>query len=219
MLALVLLGLIPSIAHESKTVGSSSPSQIEKVIDSEEPAQILDLQYLNPRKLPRNFSQALVLSRKITSLNESPDSISPIVSQMLEIRGGDLSGWKFSPGSRARRAAVRNSTKTGGGGSLFVEEFTPLNPYRYQHRYSAGVPVKAQPNLFQPGNGGNGEGGGDFSNFKGGPSPYEGKFDYNNPAHSRENVKFVDKRVDHSYDRHAKDCYGMEGQIQHLINY
>lgn len=214
LLALVILGLIPSIAHESRTVGSSSSSQIERVIviDSEEQAQILDLQYLNSRKLPRNFSQALILSRKITSLNESPDEIESVVSQMLNIRGGDLSDWKFSPGSRARGAAVANSTKTSGtnaGGSFFVEGFTPLNPYRYQHRHP--TPVKTQPNSFQPGNGGNDGNGGNFSDFKGGPSPYQGKFNYDNQNHRRDNVEFVDKRVDHSYDRHAKDCYGMQG--------
>lgn len=80
MLVAVLLGLIPSIAQESKTVGSSTSSQIERVINSEESAQILDLKYLNHRKMKSHSSQALVLSRKIQSVNSNPDSVSPIVS-------------------------------------------------------------------------------------------------------------------------------------------
>ena len=42
-------------------------------------------------------------------------------------------------------------------------------------------------------------------------SPYKDKFNYDNSNHTRDNVKFTDRRVDHAYDRHAKKCYGMEG--------
>ena len=173
MLAAVLLGLIPSITQESKTVGSnmrsiSTSSQIERVINSEESAQILDLKYLNHRKMKSHSSQALVLSRKIQSVNSNPDSVSPIVSQMLQIRGGD--NWKFGPGSKARGAALRNAGKSGG---LFVDGFTPPNPYRHQHRYPTRVPVKIEPNPFQPGNGGGNNCGGNGSNGPNNPGKSE----------------------------------------------
>lgn len=217
MLAAISFGLIPGIAQESKTVdpntsSRSASSQIERVINSEESAQILDLKYLNQRKLKRHFSQTLVLSRQIESVNSNPDSFSPIVSQMLHLRGGE-GNWKFGPGSKARGAAARNHGKSSG---LFVEGFTPPNPYGHQHRYPTRVPVKVEPNPFQPGNGGGnnnnyGGNGSNFSDFKGGPSPYKDKFNYDNSNHTRDNVKFTDRRVDHAYDRHAKKCYGMEG--------
>lgn len=51
----------------------------------------------------------------------------------------------------------------------------------------------------------------DMSNYKGGPNPFTDKLDYNNPAHSRENVDFSDpKRMNHAYDRHADKCFGMK---------
>ena len=100
---------------------------------------------------------------------------------------------------------------------LFVEGFTPLNPYRYQQRYPHRIPYKMQASPFQPGNGGGnnnddyGGTGSKFSDFKGGPSPYKDKFNYDNSNHARQNVKFSDRRVDHAYDGHAKKCYGIEG--------
>ena len=158
-----------------------------------------DIGYFNYNRVKNNSSRALVLSRKIKSQNSNLYSES-IVSKTLQIRGG-ADYWKFGPGSKARGAAVQNHGKSSG---LFVDAFTPPNPYGYQHRYPARVPIKAEPNPFQPGNvGGNnnnyGGNGGNFSDFKGGPSPYKDKFNYDNPNHTRENVQFVDRRVDHTY--------------------
>lgn len=173
MLAAISSGLIPGIAQESKTVdpntsSRNASSQIGRVINSEESAQILDLKYLNQRKLKSHSSQALVLSRKIQSVNSNPDSVSPIIYQLLQIRGGD--NWKFGPGSKARGAAARNAGKSGG---LFVDGFTPLNPYIHQHRYPTRVPVKVEPNPFQPGNGGGNNCGGNGSNGPNNPGKSE----------------------------------------------
>ena len=117
MLAAISSGLIPRIAQESKTVdpntsSRNASSQIERVINSEESAQIFDVKYLNQHKLKSHSSQALVLSRKIQSVNSNPDSVSPIVSKLLQIRGGN--NWKFRPSSKARGAAARNAGKSGG---------------------------------------------------------------------------------------------------------
>lgn len=103
MLAAISFGLIPGIAQEPKTVdpntsSRSASSQMERVIKSEESAQILDLKYLNQRKLKRHFSQILVLSRQIESVNSNPDSFAPIVSQMLHLRGGNNCGENGSNG-------------------------------------------------------------------------------------------------------------------------
>ena len=154
MITLALLNFTTSIRQESTSEGlnrisRSNSNQIERVIKSEHSTQILDLRYLNRREIKRDSSKALALSRNIQAVNSNPDSVSPIVSQMLKMRGGD--NWKFSPGSRARGAAARNAGKSAGP---FVYGFTPLNPYKYQHRYPTRIPAKIQPNRFQPRNGG-----------------------------------------------------------------
>ena len=49
-----------------------------------------------------------------------------------------------------------------------------------------------------------------FGDFKGGPSPYKDKLNYDNPNHNRENVSFYNpRRMNHSYDGHAEQCFGM----------
>ena len=41
----------------------------------------------------------------------------------------------------------------------------------------------------------------DHSKYRGGPSPFINNFDYDNPDHTKENVRFTDeRRMDHSYD-------------------
>ena len=149
MLAAISVGLIPGVTQWPKTNSTSASSQIERVIKSEESAPILDLKYLSQHKLKRHSSQMLVLSWQIEAMNSNPDSFAPIVSQTLHLRGGD--GWKFGPGSKARGAAARNHGRSSG---LFVEGFTPLNPYGHHHRYPVRVPIKVEPNPFQPGDGG-----------------------------------------------------------------
>jgi len=51
----------------------------------------------------------------------------------------------------------------------------------------------------------------DPSQYKGGSNPFTDKFDYNNPKHTRENTQFSNqKRMSHSYDRHAEKCFGIQ---------
>jgi hypothetical protein len=51
----------------------------------------------------------------------------------------------------------------------------------------------------------------DASKYNGGPNPFTENFNYENVNHRRDNVDFSNqKRMNHSYDRHAKKCFGME---------
>ena len=50
----------------------------------------------------------------------------------------------------------------------------------------------------------------DFSQYKGGPSPFK-NFDYDNENYTRENVVFSSqRRMNHSYDGHVEKCFGMQ---------
>lgn len=50
----------------------------------------------------------------------------------------------------------------------------------------------------------------DSSYYKGGPSPFK-DFDYSNNDYTRQNVCFDDeKTMSHLYDRHARDCFGIQ---------
>ena len=50
----------------------------------------------------------------------------------------------------------------------------------------------------------------DPSDYKGGPSPFVDKLDYNNSKQSSQNVDFSNQnRMNHSYDGHAEQCFGM----------
>ena len=95
--------------------------------------------------------------------------------------------------------------------------FVPQNIYCRYHKYepaSCKPRAKVSDDLFQ-GNGGNNQpppedGNFDASQYKGGPSPFK-DFDYDNPSHTRENVGFSNqKRMSHSYDGHAEECFGMK---------
>lgn len=90
MITLALLNFTTSIRQESTSEGlnrisRSNSNQIERVIKSEHSTQILDLRYLNRREIKRDSSKALALSRNIQAVNSNPDSVSPIVSQMLKL--------------------------------------------------------------------------------------------------------------------------------------
>lgn len=131
------------------------------------------------------------------------------------MRGG--ADWKFNPGNKARGAAARNAGKSSStSSSIFADAFTPPNTYRHQQRYSLKAPVKAERGAGGGHGNNNGGGSGKFSDFHGGPSPYKDSFDYDNPNHTRDNIKFPDRRVDHSYDRHAEKCYGMKANRNKL---
>lgn len=210
ILAAICSGIIPAVNKLPKPSdlimrNQSTSSKIEKAVHSQYSTSTPEVKYLDHRNIPTYSSRTLILMSDIRTVNSYPYVFPPVTSRMMQIRGGE---WKFGPGSKARGAAARNAGKSGG---VFVEGFTPTNPYGHQHRYPTRVPHSAQPNPFQPGNGGGNNYGGNGSNFKGGPSPYKDKFNYDNSNHTRENVKFTDRRVDHAYDGHAKKCYGMEG--------
>ena len=80
------------------------------------------------------------------------------------------------------------------------------------------IAPKLQPGLYNNGNGGDFDDSYDFkkfkkhdpSDYKDGPSLFVDKFDYNNPNHTPQHIKFENsKRLNHSYDRHAEQCFGM----------
>ena len=51
----------------------------------------------------------------------------------------------------------------------------------------------------------------DASQYKGGPSPFQ-KYEYEDPAVVAQNIGFNQpRRLNKSYDKHAKDCFGIMG--------
>lgn len=139
----------------------------------------------------------------------------------LEISGGDQS--KFGPGARAKADANRPS-KIRGSGSAYIpgaEGFVSQNPYCHYHE-NAPLSCKPKARLSDGQFQSNGDNNNpppeygqsskrDMSSYKGGPNPFTDKFDYDNLAHSRENVDYSDqKHINHAYDRHAEKCFGMK---------
>ena len=159
-----------------------------------------------------------------------------IKERVLILKGGDQS--KFGPGPRAKADARRNaqSEKSGSGSNIIpgANGFVPQSPYCHYHKSEPSLSCKSA-NLSSspfPGSGSNpppSTSNSDFSKYKGGPSPFENKFDYNNKNHTRENVDFSnERRMNNSYDGHAKDCFGItenrnkqtvENFIQNLRDY
>ena len=139
----------------------------------------------------------------------------------LEIRGGELG--KSGPGPRAKADARRNAQagKFSSSSTLIpgANGFVPPTGYTHFHKNS---PLSCKPrakplnSLFQDdGNDDNQppseNGDFDASQYKGGPNPFLDKFNYDNSNHTRENACFRNKkRMNHSYDRHAKECFGMK---------
>lgn len=92
------------------------------------------------------------------------------------------------------------------------------NTYCVYHKnapLSCKTNVKLSDKQFQPKDGKsemydqNGTSKFDPKDYKGGPPPFE-NFNYDNPTHTRENVKFSSqKRKNHMYNRHAKKCFGI----------
>jgi len=135
-------------------------------------------------------------------------------------RGGDHS--KIGPGARARADAQRMGKRAKGSGSSRIpgaDGFVPQNTYCQYHKYespSCKIPAKLSDNQFQPKDDGNdmsdqdGTGKFDPSDYKGGSRPFVGKFDYDNPNYTQQNVDFSNqRRMRHSYDGHAEQCFGM----------
>ena len=144
--------------------------------------------------------------------------ISESSKSALEIRRGDERFWKFGPGSKARGAARGNGRKARNS-SIFADGFVPQQTYCHYQKSDPPVScktiLKTSDNLFQ-GNGNNpppedaSNSNCDLSKYKGGPSPFK-NFDYDNENHTRENVNFSNqRRMNHSYDGHAKDCFGIQ---------
>jgi len=131
------------------------------------------------------------------------------------IRGGDLG--KSGPGPRGKAEAAKNPRKTGGG-SPFVQSFTPQRQYCSQlsnKPLSCRNNAKLKEDQFQPKDYGsemydqNGNSKFDPKDYKGGPPPFE-NFDFDNPNYTRKNVDFSnERRMNHSYDGHAEKCFGM----------
>lgn len=136
----------------------------------------------------------------------------------LEIRGGDERFWKFGPGSKALGIARGNGSKAKNS-NIFADGFVPQKTYCHYHKsdppLSCKTMVKVLDSPFQtngdnlpPEDGSNSNFG--LSKYKGGPSPFK-NFDYDNENHTRENVNFSNqRRMSHSYDGHAKNCFGIQ---------
>lgn len=144
------------------------------------------------------------------------DKISEASKNALKIRGGD--DWKFGPGKKARGAAVGNARKARNS-NIFADGFAPKQTYSHYHKLDAPLSckktVKVLDSQFQ-GNGDNpppkdgSNANSSFSQYRGGPSPFK-NFDYDNVDHTRQNVDFNNqKRMSHSYDVHAKKCFGIQ---------
>ena len=160
--------------------------------------------------------------------NQTPDLLTNPTNQFirtseafknaLETRGGDDHFWKFGPGSKARGAARGNGRKARNS-SIFVDGFVPQQTYCHYHKsdppLSCKTMVKVLDSPFQgngdnppPEDGSNSNFG--LSKYKGGPSPFK-NFDYDNENHTRENVNFSNqRRMSHSYDGHAKNCFDIQ---------
>lgn len=120
-----------------ETLAVSTKPVIERIFSNDElvilrrnstkAVQTSDLKYLNYDKMEGNSNQALILSQKIKSVNSNIDSFttSTIVSKTLQIRAGDLSDWKFGPGSKAGGAA--RSRGRGTGFFPVAEGFSPTS--------------------------------------------------------------------------------------------
>jgi hypothetical protein len=138
----------------------------------------------------------------------------------LIIRSGNFG--KNGPGARAKSDARRNA-KAGkfSSGSTIIPDANGFVPHQTYCRYHENAPLSCKPNVkvsdgtFQ-GDGDNNQpppedGKFDASQYKGGPSPFK-KYEYEDPAVVAQNIGFTQSRhLNKSYDKHAKDCFGIMG--------
>ena len=116
----------------------------------------------------------------------------------------------FSPTPTTKRISPRGRPRVNRRGTL-TDGFnkTPLKPFQPYRNHA-----KLNENKFNR-NGDNNQGtnndsSNDLSQYKGGPNPFTDKFNYDNPNHTRKNINFDnEKRLNHLYDRHAKDCFNL----------
>ena len=149
----------------------------------------------------------------------SNQPISKDSNSALDVRGGDLG--KSGPGARAKNDAHRNAKarRSTSRSSIIpgAEALVPPNAYYRNHQApSLSCKPKAHVAKSFQGDADNHQpppenGSCDASQYKGGPNPFRGKFDYDNPNYTRENTDFSSqKRMSHAYDRHAKKCFNMK---------
>ena len=139
---------------------------------------------------------------------------SPPMERIVKLSGGDQS--KFGPGARAKAAARRNAQSSG---SFLIPGANGFVPQRTYCRYHENAPLSYKPRVKVSDSPFQGDGNNpppedcsefDFSQYKGGPSPFK-NFDYDNENYTRENVVFSSqRRMNHSYDGHAEKCFGMQ---------
>lgn len=143
------------------------------------------------------------------------------IEKIIQISpGGDIPS-KSGPGARAKANARRNARagKFSSGSSLIpgADGFVPKNPYSPYQKYDLGSCkpiVKVAPNpFFNDGSNGNNNQpppeNFDSSKYKGGPSPFK-EYEYKDPAAVAQKIGFNKlKRLNKSYDKHAKDCFGI----------
>ena len=140
---------------------------------------------------------------------------------LVEIRGGDDRYLKFT-GPYARARADANRIRPGNFNLIpGVQGFAPQQNYYNMHQLQRHLSGRQFAQLVDrrfPGNGappgpGNNL---DPSDYKGGPSPFE-RFNYDNPSHRRNNIDMSsNKRMSHSFDKHAKKCFGIEENRNNL---
>ena len=227
VIAAILAGLIPASTEAIEPFVNNNQVVHEKVIGDRE----LNL-------LEQNDQQVILAksennSGKTKTIQTGTGYLIQIQNQQTEAEGSELAfkvravklGKGSSPGARAKANARANfkAGKFSSGSTIipgadgFVRQSQSQNPFFC--RYQENAPLACKPRVkatgaFQ-GNGNNppppenSQFG--ASHYKGGPNPFIDKFDYNNPNHTRENIDFSNqRRMNHSYDRHAKDCFGMQ---------
>lgn len=140
-------------------------------------------------------------------------------SKALGTCGGDLGKSKSGPGAKAKSDARRNFKAKSSGSIIIrgVNGFVPQNAYCQYHKSNPPVSCKPRvkvPNSPFPSDGGNNPSPPendqfDSSSYKGGPSPFE-SYEYKNPEVVAQNIGFTQpKRLNKSYDKHAKNCFGI----------
>lgn len=138
-----------------------------------------------------------------------PNNNTPI-ERLLKISGGNLG--KLGPGARGKAEARRNAQAGKfSSGSILIPGANIIVPQQSYCRYHENAPLSCKPKVkvsdgpFQ-GDGDNNQpppedGKFDASEYKGGPNPFIGKFDYDNPKHIRENTDFnSQKRMSKTYE-------------------
>lgn len=168
------------------------------------------------QNIENNCTRVKTGSGTVIEIKTSVES-SEALKSALGTRGGELG--KSGPGTRAKADARRNF-KAKGSGSIIIPAvggFVPQNSYCQYHKsdppLSCKSSVKVSNSPFQ-GDGDNNQPPPendqfDSSSYKGGPSPFE-SYEYEDPAVVAQNIGFTQpKRLNKSYDKHAKDCFGI----------